>query len=71
MLPETRYAYSVARVRVTELNMLTKSRLERMLDSDRISTWIGRAGQDWIQDGWIRLDRNGGRSGCVGSSRGS
>lgn len=37
MLPETRYAYSVARVRVAELNMLTKSRLERMLDSDRVS----------------------------------
>lgn len=37
MLPETRYAYSVARVRVAELNMLTKSRLERMLDSDKVS----------------------------------
>lgn len=37
MLPETRYAYSVARVRVAELNMLNKSRLERMLDSDRVS----------------------------------
>ena len=40
MLPETRYAYSVARVRVTELNMLTKSRLERMLGSDRISSAV-------------------------------
>ena len=37
MLSETRYAYSVARVRVAELNMLTKARLERMLDSDRVS----------------------------------
>lgn len=37
MLPETRYAYSVARVRVAELNMLTKARLERMLDSNKVS----------------------------------
>lgn len=37
MLSETRYAYSVARIRVAELNMLSKSRLERMLDSTRVS----------------------------------
>ncbi|MCD6322872.1 MAG: V-type ATP synthase subunit C [Clostridiales bacterium] len=37
MLSETRYAYSVARIRVAELNMLSKSRLERMLDSNRVS----------------------------------
>ncbi len=37
MLSETRYTYSVARIRVAELNMLSKSRLERMLDSIRVS----------------------------------
>ncbi len=37
MLPETRYAYAVARVRVAELNMLNRARLERMLDSDTAS----------------------------------
>lgn len=37
MLPETRYAYAVARVRVQELNMLDKGRIERMLGSDTFS----------------------------------
>ena len=37
MLPETRYAYAVARVRVAELNMLNRQRLERMLDSENVS----------------------------------
>ncbi|MBN1624016.1 MAG: V-type ATP synthase subunit C [Clostridia bacterium] len=36
MLPETRYAYAVARVRVAELNMLNRARLERMLESDTV-----------------------------------
>lgn len=40
MLPETRYAYSVARIRVAELNMLTRNRLERMLDSTKVSDVI-------------------------------
>lgn len=40
MLPETRYAYSVARVRVAELNMLTKNRLERMLDGPKVSNAV-------------------------------
>ncbi|MBN2557120.1 MAG: V-type ATP synthase subunit C [Clostridia bacterium] len=34
MLPETRYAYAVARVRVAELNMLGKGRIERMIEAD-------------------------------------
>lgn len=37
MLPETRYAYAVARVRVAELNMLNRARIERMLDSGTVS----------------------------------
>lgn len=37
MLPETRYAYAVARVRVAELNMLDRNRIERMLGSDTFS----------------------------------
>jgi len=36
VLPETRYAYAVARIRVAELNMLNKARLERMLESDTV-----------------------------------
>lgn len=37
MVSETRYAYAVARIRVKELNMLGRTRLERMLDSDTVS----------------------------------
>lgn len=37
MLPETRYAYSVARIRVAEINMLDRNRIERMIDSDTVA----------------------------------
>lgn len=40
MLPETRYVYPVARIRVVELNMLDSNRIERMLSSDTFSDAI-------------------------------